>query len=236
MVSPNEPIINDPLGRGVKGYFQSDRLDTQIEMTEDHLGEEATCFHVEFADQMVLCADAVTVGNYLDTHQAWFQRCAQPMHTESIGENGYALTIGKFGALGYDVEPKIGLELSPQEGGIYHIHTIEIPDYTPPGYEVDFKAWQKLIEMPTVDYLGQKKFAKVAKHEEDIPLVITKVEWHLDLSVSMKFPRFVHKLPKNLIQNTGDRLLLQIIQLVNHRLTQTVQQDFHTSLGISAKI
>jgi Protein of unknown function (DUF1997) len=189
--------------------------------------DEPVRFHIEFADQMVLWADAQTVAKYFDTHQQWFQRCAQPMHTEPIGENGYALTIGKFGALGYDVEPKIGLELLPQQAGIYHIQTIAIPDYTPPGYEVNFQAWQKLVEVPSADYMVKKKSLR-----GNLPPIITKVEWHLDLEVFVKFPRFLQKLPQNLIQNTGDRLLLQIIQLVNHRLTQKVQQDFHSSLGI----
>ncbi len=189
--------------------------------------DEPVRFHIEFADQMVLWADARTVAKYFDTHQQWFQRCAQPMHTEPIGENGYALTIGKFGALGYDVEPKIGLELLPQQEGVYHIQTIAIPDYIPPGYEVNFQAWQKLVEISSTDYVEKKKSL-----QGNPPSLVTKVEWHLDLEVFVKFPRFLQKLPQNLIQRTGDRVLLQIIQLVNHRLTQKVQQDFHSNLGI----
>lgn len=195
--------------------------------TECTLIDEPVRFHIEFADQMVLWADAQTVAKYFDTHQQWFQRCAQPMHTEPIGENGYALTIGKFGALGYDVEPKIGLELLPQQEGVYHIQTIAIPNYTPPGYEVNFQAWQKLVEISSADYIEKKKSL-----QGNIPSVVTKVEWSLSLEVFVKFPRFLQKLPQNLIQRTGDRVLLQIIQLVNHRLTQKVQQDFHNSRGI----
>ncbi len=231
-------------------YFVNERINDSVEPQLDRLlsktkiSQEATLeavtdagytlidepvrFHVEFADEMVLWADAQTVAKYFDTHQQWFQRCAQPMHTEPIGENGYALTIGKFGALGYDVEPKIGLELLPQQEGIYHIQTIAIPDYTPPGYEVNFQAWQKLVEVSSADYVAKKKF-----FQGNPPPVVTKVEWSLDLEVFVKFPRFLHKLPQKLVQSTGDRLLLQIIQLVNHRLTQKVQQDFHSSLGIS---
>lgn len=230
-------------------YFVNERMNDSVEPQLDSLlnkakiSQEATLeavtdagytlidepvrFHIEFADEMVLWADAQTVARYFDTHQQWFQRCAQPMHTEPIGENGYALTIGKFGALGYDVEPKIGLELLPQQEGIYHIQTIAIPDYTPPGYEVNFQAWQKLVEVSSADYVVKKKAL-----QGNLPPVVTKVEWSLDLEVFVKFPRFLQKLPQKLIQNTGDRLLLQIIQLVNHRLTQKVQQDFHNSLGI----
>ena len=230
-------------------YFVNERMNDSVEpqldglLSKAKISQEATLealadngytlidqpvrFHIEFADEMVLWADAQTVARYFDAHQQWFQRCAQPMQTEPIGKNGYALTIGKFGALGYDVEPKIGLELLPQEDGIYHIQTIAIPNYTPPGYEVNFQAWQKLIEISSTDYVVKKKAV-----QENLPPVITKVEWHLDLEVFIKFPRFLQKLPQNLIQKTGDRVLLQIIQLVNHRLTQKVQQDFHSSLGI----
>jgi len=229
-------------------YFVNERMDDRTEPQSEGLGDKANVlkesiveaagkdhflvnqpvrFHIEFADQMVLYADAQTVAKYFDTHQQWFQRCAQPMHTEPLGENGYAMTIGKFGALGYEVEPKIGLELLPPQEGIYHIQTIAIPDYTPPGYEVDFQAWQKLVEVPTTEYLGKKKTPK-----GNLPPVLTKVEWRLDLTVSIKFPQFMQRIPQSLIQKTGDRVLLQIIQLVNHRLTRTVQQDFHRSLGI----
>lgn len=230
-------------------YFVNERMNESVEPQLDNLlnkakiAQEATLeavgeadhtlidepvrFHIKFADRMVLWADAQTVGKYFDTHQQWFQRCAQPMHTEPIGINGYALTIGKFGALGYEVEPKIGLELLPQQEGIYHIQTIAIPNYTPPGYEVNFQAWQELVEIPAADYVVKKKSL-----QGKLPPIITKVEWHLDLEVFVRFPRFLQKLPQNLIQRTGDRVLLQIIQLVNHRLTQKVQQDFHSSLGI----
>ena len=224
--------VNDSVESQLDSLLNKDKATKEVTLEAlseagHALIDEAVRFHIEFSDQMVLWADAQTVAKYFDTHQQWFQRCAQPMHTEPIGENGYALTIGKFGALGYDVEPKIGLELLPQQEGVYHIQTIAIPDYTPPGYEVNFQAWQKLVEISSTDYVVKKKTL-----QGNLPPVITNVEWHLDLEVFVKFPRFLQKLPQNLIQRTGDRVLSQIIQLVNHRLTQKVQQDFHDSLGI----
>ena len=62
---------------------------------------------------------------------------------------------------------------------------------------------------------------------------ITRVEWELDLIVNLHFPKFIQRLPKSLIQSTGDRLLNQIVRQVSRRLTRTVQEDFHQSLGIS---
>jgi len=50
------------------------------------------------------------------------------------------LTIGRFGSFGYDVEPKIGLELLPPDKGVYRIKSIPVPDYVTPGYEVDFQS------------------------------------------------------------------------------------------------
>lgn len=173
-----------------------------------------TRFHGQFADCMEMYAGVTTVAEYLNAHQGWFCRCAQPMKVELVGENGYALTIGRFGALGYDVEPKVGLELLPPDEGIYRIKTIAIPDYVAPGYDVDFKAVMQLVEQP-------------ASSEK-----ITRVEWNLDLSVYIHFPKFIHRLPKSVVQSTGDRVLDRVVRQVSRRLTYKVQEDFHKSLGL----
>ncbi|BAY27044.1 hypothetical protein NIES2100_68650 [Calothrix sp. NIES-2100] len=170
-----------------------------------------TKFHVCHSDYMEMSAPAATVAEYLDTHALWFSRCAEPMKVQPLGENGYALIIGRFGSFGYEVEPKIGLELLPADEGVYRIHTIPIPDYRSPGYDVDYRASLQLVE----------KLAEV-----------THVEWELDLTVELHFPRFIQRLPKSLIQSTGDRLLNQIVRQVSRRLTRKVQEDFHQSLGI----
>jgi hypothetical protein len=61
---------------------------------------------------------------------------------------------------------------------------------------------------------------------------ITKVEWQLDLAVYVQFPKFIQRLPKSMVQSTGDRLLNQIVRQVSRRLTYKVQEDFHKSLGL----
>jgi Protein of unknown function (DUF1997) len=177
-----------------------------------------TKFYGSYSDCMELSAPAATVAEYLNAHGSWFSRCAEPMKVQSLGENGYALIIGRFGSFGYDVEPKIGLELLPAEEGVYRIRTIPIPDYRAPGYDVDYRASLRLVE-----YLADapSKFTEV-----------TRVEWELDLTVELHFPRFIQRLPKSLIQSTGDRLLNQIVRQVSRRLTRKVQEDFHQSLGI----
>jgi carbon monoxide dehydrogenase subunit G len=61
---------------------------------------------------------------------------------------------------------------------------------------------------------------------EDTP-GITKVEWQLDLTVYLQFPKFIRRLPSYLVQSTGDRLLNQVVRQVSRRLTSKVQADFH---------
>jgi len=148
------------------------------------------------------------------------------MKAEPIGENGYALTVGRFGSFGYQVEPKVGLELLPPEEGIYRIRTIPVPDYVAPGYDVDFNATQWLVETTTSD-LDEGVAAVLGSTTK-----VTRVQWQLDLLVTIHFPGFIYRLPMSLIQSTGDRLLAKIVRQVNRRLTHKVQQDFHSTLGL----
>ncbi|MEA5514444.1 DUF1997 domain-containing protein [Nodularia sp. UHCC 0506] len=178
-----------------------------------------TKFYGHYSDSMEMYAPANKVSEYLETHALWFSRCAEPMKVQPLGENGYAVIIGRFGSFGYDVEPKIGLELLPPDQGIYRIRTIPVPDYHPPGYDVDYQASLQLVE--NVQNNSNNGF-----HE------ITRIEWELDLLVNLHFPKFIQRLPKSLIQSTGDRLLNQIVRQVSRRLTRKVQEDFHQSLEL----
>jgi hypothetical protein len=174
-----------------------------------------TQFRSHFVGAMELRSDASTVTQYLDAHQGWFCRCAHPMTVEPVGEDGYLLTLGRYGSLGYEVEPKIGLRLLPPDAqGVYRIETI--PDVTGQSqmYQVEFQAALRLVDRPT----------------DDVATAATHVEWTLDLDVSLLFPRFIRRLPQALIQGTGDRLLQQIVRQVSRRLTARVQDDFHGSI------
>jgi len=195
---------------------------------EEAQGSEISCFHGAFASCMEMYAEAAAVARYLDAHREWFPRCAHPMKAELIGENGYALTIGKFGSFGYEVEPKVGLDLLPQNQGVYRIQTIAVPGYEPPGYDVDFRAALQLVE--TTPDAAQFAPGEIASGQ--LPALITRVEWELDLNVMIQFPRFIHALPQSLIQTTGDRLLNQIVRQVSRCLTHKVQEDFHSALDV----
>lgn len=208
---------------------QSSFAETEVLVTPipNSTTSEITVFYSRFQDYMEMYAEAETVTAYLDAHESWFTRCAHPMKVEPIGKNAYALIIGRFGSFGYEVEPKIGLELLPQENKIYKIRTVPIPDYVAPGYEVDFQASQTFVELSASEYFQERK-----QETPQLPKAVTRVEWELDLTVGLRFPRFIQKLPHSLIQSSGDRLMHQVVRQVSRRLTRKVQEDFHSSLGL----
>jgi hypothetical protein len=175
-------------------------------------------FRSQFIDSMEMLADMATVAAYLDEHPAWFRRCAHPLQTEPLGENGYILVIGRYGNFGYEIEPKVGLYLLPQDAGIYRIETIPVPDYTTAGYDIDFQASMQLVEYE--DHPANLEF--------ELPK-LTHVQWQLDLTVQVQFPKFIQALPPALIQRTGDLLLQNVVKQISRRLTRKVQQDFHTT-------
>lgn len=210
-------LMEQPAVVNQKQQWRSAQTTDQQESlaTVDKNKVDKTIFANRFADKMPMNADIKTVAQYLDQHPDWFTRCAQPMQVEALSTNGYAITIGKFNSFGYVVEPKVGLELLPQNQDIYPIKTISIPDYQAPGYEVDFDAEMRLVEV----IKGQR--------------MITQIEWNLNLEVAIQFPKFIHKLPQSVIQKTGDNLLKQIVRQVSKRLTQRVQKDFHGQTGLA---
>lgn len=198
-------------------------------MTEESVSNqsELTKFYSQYIDSMEMHADFKTVAAYFDEHHSWFRRCAHPMKAEPLGKNGYALVIGRFGSYGYIIEPKIGLDLLPQDHGVYRIETIPIPDYVTNGYDVDFRAAMELVEK------SAEEINDPAFYADSFSGKVTRVQWQLDLTVSIQFPRFIHRaLPKQLIQTTGERLLRQIVRQVSQRLTRKVLEDFHTSHGV----
>jgi hypothetical protein len=106
---------------------KSSFAETDTSVTQSPLSaSEPTQFHSHFQDCMEMYAERTKVTAYLDAHQDWFSRCAHPMKVEPIRRMA-TLCNWEFGAFGYEVEPKIGLELLPQDNGIYRIQTIPIP-------------------------------------------------------------------------------------------------------------
>lgn len=191
---------------------------TELPEPSASLDDSPMRFHNHFEDYMEIGAKPEVFASYLDIHQDWFQRCAQPMQADPIDAQSYAITVGHFGAFDYYVEPKIGLELLPGDQGIYRIRSVPVPDYQPPGYAVDFQASMQLVAVPSTQAPSEP--------------TTTHVTWKLDLAVDVWFPRFIRLLPQGLIQGTGDRLLAQIVRQVSRRLTAKVQTDFHQSRNL----
>jgi Protein of unknown function (DUF1997) len=196
----------------------------QLTYTDSVEQQRKFAFTVGFNGRMDMYSDINTVAEYLDAHEGWFCRCAQPMKVEPLTNNGYVLTVGKFGSFGYEVEPKIAVVLNPPKDRVYLMQTIPLPDCDE-SYEVNYRAKMQLQEVTANNSQPQSKglFSK----QTIIPERITEITWNLDLKVQVEFPQFIRKLSTNLIQVTGDRLLAQIVRQISPRLTYKVQQDFH---------
>ena len=184
-----------------------------------------TQFHNHYVGYMDLFADQRAVMKYLDAHQGWFRRCAHPFKADPIGETGYAMGVGQVGAIGFKVDPRVGLNLlPPDQNSIYRITTIPIPDQAPQGYEVDFHAEMRLQEK-VLDF-------KTAENPNE-NAVMTCIEWDLNLTVSLQFPAFIQRVSKDVIQKTGDNVLGFVVQRVSKSLTPKVQADFHKTHAIT---
>ena len=204
-----------------------------------HSGDpRVRCYGSRFADLMEMRAPALVVGTYLDRHEGWFRRCAAPMAVRGLGQNGYVLTLGRFGNFGFEVEPTIGLELLPQDEGVYRILTV--PDTDGDAslrelYDVDFNASLHLDQVPEPDEGNAgptEQQVEISQEEVDSLMAHTLVRWELELAVWVRLPAMVTVLPDALLQSSGDHLLRQIVRQISRRLTWKVQEDFHASHGI----
>ena len=185
-------------------------------------GAQVRCYRSLFSDRMEMLAPPKSVAEYLDHHEGWFQRCAAPMAVNALDSQSYALTLGRFGNFGFEVEPCIGLRLLPQQLGKYQIISIEPPHHDQPPchhYDVDFKAGLTL----------EPSESAVSETDEQT----TFVTWDLDLSVWIQLPKVITLLPDGLVQTSGDQLLKEIVRQISRRLTWKVQEDFHASHGLT---
>ena len=179
---------------------------------------QVLCYRSHFTDSMEMRATPSVVARYLDQHDNWFRRCAAPMEVEALDAQTYALTLGRFGNFGFEVEPTIALRLLPGHQSTYAIETVSLPAVDPALaalYDVDFQADLTLIE------------------DVNQELPATCVRWKLDLSIWITLPKVITMLPEGLVQSSGDRLLRQIVRQISRRLTWKVQEDFHGSHGLS---
>ena len=175
--------------------------------------QQVRCYRSGFSDQMEMLASTTEVVSYLNDHQRWFERCAQPMQVSALDQQSYALTLGRFGNFGFEVEPTIALRLLPEDAQLYRIETVRTVPHSlvlRDHYDVDFQASMQLIDQNST----------------------TSVQWDLDLSVWIRLPKVITMLPEQLVQSSGDHLLRQIVRQISRRLTWKVQEDFHASHGL----
>ena len=224
-MAPSPPLSDAPL---IQTPGLGDKPETGLRHGAD---PQIRQYASNFEDLMEMRAPAAVVAAYLDRHQSWFQRCAEPMRVCPLGEHGYSLTLGQFGNFGFELVPTIGLKLLPREQGIYSIVTVqEGQDGCTPQdlYDVDFSASLCLDDCST-DGCSDKD---VSAEEVDRHVAHTLVRWQLDLRVWIRLPSMITMLPAGLVQSSGDLLLRQIVRQISRRLTWKVQEDFHTSHGI----
>ena len=178
--------------------------------------------HAAFAGMMEMGSDSQTVIDYLKQHQDWFPDCAKPMTVEPIGENGYLLSLGRFGALGFHVDIKLALGMEFLETGKFGMRSLPLPEPSPTAYDVDYKATMELREINPADH--HESSASLAK-------AITQLVWDLKLNIAVQLPKFVRKLPLTLVQKASNRLLCKIVGQVSPTFNETGSTRFSSSFS-----
>ena len=206
--------------QGLSSVLLLSRPSADTLRSRQDLDPQVRCYRSHFSDRMEMRAAPRTVSTYLDQHEGWFRRCAAPMDVEAIDAQAYALTLGRFGNFGFEVEPTIGLRLLPRDNDQYAIETVALPDLDP-----------SLAKLYDVDF--QASLGLVNDQQDPSGLAQTWVSWTLDLTVWVALPRVITMLPDRLVQSSGDHLLRQIVRQISRRLTWKVQEDFHASHGLA---
>lgn len=189
-------------------------------------------FSTQFRGSVDMYGEPKVVTEYLNDHQGWFVRCALPMKAEPFGDNGYTLIIGRYGAFGYEVEPQMSVILEPPHSGRYAMYSVPNPDFNHEGYEVNYHSQMEIVGIQlsamdeSISEVGQQNSIDSVSKE------FTRINWQLDLQVKVRFPQFIYKFPHQLIQKTGDNLLIQIIKQVSPRLSFKIQKDFHSRFNL----
>ena len=189
-------------------------------------------FQTRFTGMMEMYSDQKKVSEYLNDHQGWFVRCAEPMKVIPFGDHGYTLIIGNYGAFGYSLEPQMTVVLERPNSQGYSMYSISNPKLSNLTYEVNYRSDLNIQSVPVSH--AAKGIEKVYRKQGQnvLPENITKINWQLDLSVNIQFPSFIYRLPMSMIQSTGSRLLAEIVKQISPRLSYKVQKDFHHRLDL----
>ena len=189
-------------------------------------------FQTKFTGIMEMYGDRETVAKYLKNHQGWFTRCAEPMKVQPFGNDGYTLIVGNYGAFGYHLEPQMSVILETSEGdSCYKMYSVPNSQYEA-NYDVNYCSILHLHAIPTSEAVTKvdKIFSQYGM--KNVPSEVTKIDWTLNLSINIRFPSFIYKLPQSVVKSTGNRVLSQIVKQISPRLSYKVQKDFHDRFGL----
>jgi hypothetical protein len=162
--------------------------------------------------QVDLETDRETLACYLRGHGQWIQRCFQPLRVEPLSAETYRLQFFRMGGLGFELEPSFGIKIWPEEDYLFRLTSIELPGDAALPYRVDCQASFRLEELP-----GSP--------------ATTRVHWDLHLDVRLHLPKFLHVLPRELVQGVGSQVVQQVTRSLSNRLTHNVCSDFYRSVG-----
>jgi hypothetical protein len=162
--------------------------------------------------QVDLETDRETLACYLRGHGQWIQRCFQPLRVEPLSAETYRLQFFRMGGLGFELEPSFGIKIWPEEDYLFRLTSIELPGDAALPYRVDCQASFRLEELP-----GSP--------------ATTRVHWDLHLDVRLHLPKFLHVLPRKLVQGVGSQVVQQVTRSLSNRLTHNVCSDFYRSVG-----
>ena len=210
---------------------ERENQEIEIETETEIQDRQPVTFQTHFTGIMEMYSDSDTVCDYLSDHQGWFVRCAEPMKAIPYGDNGYTLIIGHYGAFGYNVEPQMSVILETPVNNHYTMYSVANPEFNHPGYQVNYRS-EMTINSISIDNAAKGIEKVYHRHKTTPPDIITCINWHLHLCVSVTFPAFIYKIPMSVINDTGDRLLRQIVRQVSPRLSYKVQKDFHSRLNL----
>lgn len=173
--------------------------------------------------QVDLETDLSTLAEYLHAHPQWIQRCFKPLKVFPLSEETYKLQFFRIGGLGFELEPCFGVKIWPEQGNIFWLSSIDLPEEEGLPYTVDCLSYFRLEELdPAQHHNGRKP----ASNEP-----LTRVHWDLKLDIWMQLPGFLQALPYTLVYRVGAQVVHQVTRSMSDRLTHNVCNDFYRSVG-----
>ena len=117
-------------------------------IANEAISQPMMIFQTRFAGMIEMYSDQKTVSEYLNDHQGWFVRCAEPMKVIPFGDNGYTLIIGNYGALGYSLEPQMTVILERPKSQAYSMYSVSNPQLPNSTYEVNYHSDLEIQSTP----------------------------------------------------------------------------------------